>query len=230
LIGGQSVAILAQRYRDAIPEIQKHEPLTSRDVDFLGSARQAKIVVSKIEGARIYVPRPFDDATPNAAQIAAKIAGHTIIVDFMSQIIWVDERKMRYLILGGHNPNDDDEIRILCLHPIDCLANRLGNINVLHREDEQAVRSAEVAVLIVDGFIDELLGERNTKDAQTCLRKLEFIVRDKCARQTSFSKFGIDPSVILKKYANDTRLDERYRRFTLGGSIERVRRYLERTA
>lgn len=91
-----------------------------------------------------------------------------------------------------------------------------------------AITTAVAAVHIADGFIGELLEMGETKDAQSALRELEFIVKDKCANKPSYSVHGIDPSVIMNKYLTDARLDPRYREKTLTGALRRVAGYLSR--
>lgn len=228
LIGGQSVAILARRYEDKFP--RKVDPITSADVDFLGTASAAKIVASRFKEAKVYLPTPFDDATTSSALISAVVGEHLIKIDFMSHIIWVDSgaAEGRFLTLSGKLSETGEAVRVLCLHPLDCLKNCLGNINVLRREDGQSLRSAEASLLILDAFIDELISLGLLKDAQKCFQELEYIIRDKCAGHASYMRFKIDPSFILEKYANDQRLDGRYRAKTMSGQLMRARRALAR--
>ncbi|SDR52632.1 hypothetical protein SAMN05519103_04551 [Rhizobiales bacterium GAS113] len=232
LIGGQSVAILAARYWQKFPELHKTRPLTSDDVDFYGGQTAAQIVVSRLKDADIYLPAHFDDATPNAAKISAMVGTQRITIDFMGSIIWVEQKglEQRFLTFGGTHPETGESIKILCLHPLDCLTSRLGNINVLNRSDDQALRSAKASIIILDAFIDELLSDGNAKDAQTTLRKIEFIIKNKCARHRSFLDHGLDPRFILKKYASDERLDGRYRSKSLSSALRRVNDVCERAA
>jgi hypothetical protein len=203
--------------------------ITSVDVDFLGNSAQARYLAKGLPNSKVHLPRPFDDVTPNAAMVAGEMGGQPVTIDFMSQIIWVkeDQLKHRFLTLSAIG-NNGNEITILCMHPLDCLKNRLGNINRLHRTDEMAITTALAAVHVTDGFIDELLEMGEIKDAQSALRELEFIIRDKCANKPSYSAHGIDPSVIMSKYLDDSRLDPRYRERTLSGMMGRVSRYLSK--
>jgi hypothetical protein len=169
---------------------------------------------------------PFEDITPNSAMIKALVGAHPVTIDFMGQIVWVDEEDIssRFLTLEGElSDSGGTKIKILCLHPIDYLKNRLGNINVLRRTDIFAVRSAEASVMILDAFIDEILMLGLKKHATNCFQELEFIVRKKCAGHPSFLQFGVDPTSILEKYAKDERLDFRYRTLTMKGQLERAK-------
>jgi len=225
LIGGQAIAIWVQRYADIFP--RTIDPITSADVDFFGSARKAKMVASRLQNAQVYLPVPFEDLTPNSAMIKALVGAHPVTIDFMGQIVWVDEDDIagRFLTLEGElsEPGGTIRIKILCLHPIDCLKNRLGNINVLRRIDIFAVQSAEASVMILDAFIDEILTLGWNRHATNCFRELEFIVRNKCAGHPSFLQFGVDPTPILERYSKDERLDLRYRTLTMKGQLERVK-------
>jgi hypothetical protein len=228
VIGGQSVAIWARRYADKFP--REISPITSSDVDFLGSAKAAKIVAARL-GGRICIPLP-DDATTNTAIVTAAVGQHSVRIDFMSHIVWVksSDIESRFLTLSGSNSETGDEVKILCLHPLDCLENRLGNINVLGREDEQAIRSVRASILILDAFIDEMLTKGDIKQAQACFRELERVIRKRCASHKSYEKFKLDPSDITEKYIVDGRLDERYRSKTMAGQLKRARAALGRSA
>jgi hypothetical protein len=230
LIGGQSVAILARRYADKFP--RTIDPITSSDIDFLGNAAAARNLASRFKDANVYLPTPFDDATTNSAVVTAVVGEHRIRIDFMSHISWVDSRNIqnRFLTLSGWASETGESIRILCLHPLDCLMNRLGNINAMKRTDAQAIRSAEASVMVLDAFIDEMLSDGAVKRAKECFQALEYIVRNKCAGRDSYQSFGIDPSVILEKYMQDARLDERYRNKTMAGQLARARAALAGSA
>jgi hypothetical protein len=148
----------------------------------------------------------------------------------MSQIVWVEPKDVetRFLTLEGKLTGTENDVRILCLHPLDCLKNRLGNINILNRRDEQALRSAEASIMVLDAFIDEILTLGWLKEAKLCFRELDYIVRNKCATHRSFLDFNIDPSPILRKYVLDKRLDKIYRNKTMVGQIRRVAAVLAR--
>ena len=228
LIGGQSVSILARRYGARVPALRELGAITSADVDFFGSATQAQIVASRLASANLYLPEPFD-VTPSAAKVVALIRNQHITIDFMAQIIWINERILqnRFLTLSGNGP-DGQAVKILCLHPMDCLLSRLGNINTLHRRDGFSITSARASVMIIEGFIDELIEIEQTREAQGCFHELEFIIRRKCAGHPSFDVHGIDPTYILERFAADGRLDSRYREKTMYGMITRARTALNK--
>jgi hypothetical protein len=115
-------------------------------------------LAERLANSKVYFPTPFDDMTPSAAVVEGELGGQSITIDFMSQIIWVKEAQLkeRFLTLSAHG-NNGNEIKILCMHPLDCLMDRIGNINRLHRTGLMAITAARSAVYIVEGFIDELL-------------------------------------------------------------------------
>src|ERR1700677_1527007 len=104
LIGGQAIAIWAQRYTDRFP--RAIEPITSADVDFFGSALKAKMVASRLQNAQVYLPVPFEDLTPNSAMVRAVVGAHSVTIDFMGQIVWVDSGDItgRFLTLVKWTP------------------------------------------------------------------------------------------------------------------------------
>jgi hypothetical protein len=51
---------------------------------------------------------------------------------------------------------------------------------------------------------------------------LRYVALTKCYGTVAHLEFGIDPKWILEKYLTDDRLDERWRKFQLATSLQRL--------
>src|SRR3546814_11263043 len=73
--------------------------------------------------------------------------------------IW--KRALTFSILSAVN---ETRFEIRLLHPVDCLASRIVNLDQLQRSDDTYLRQAFAAVEIARRFIDELLHHGNHRE------------------------------------------------------------------
>lgn len=223
VVGGQSLAIWSRHYAARRPEIAKTYSMTSQDVDFYAPPEAAKSFAANLGNAKVLIPE-IDNHTPNAAVVVGFLGEREIRVDFMHSIKGVDPKSIEnnFITLVGPRTDTGEQIEILLLHPLDCLRSRLSNINDLKRDDLHSIDSAQAAILVLDAFIENLLELGWVKQAQSTLRDLHYVIRDKCLGSIVHTNFGIDPRSILEHYMTDERLDERWRSFQLAKSIRRL--------
>jgi hypothetical protein len=170
------------------------------------------------------VPAP-DDPTPNAAVVVAKIGGRQITIDFMDAVLGVSDKNLcsRYVRIAWRSPASNEDINILLMHPLDCVASRLSNINTLHRTSELSLKQMEASVAVLRLFIKELLDEGKFREAQDTLMELFYVIRRQHIGKDTHTKFGINLVLVLEHFLEDARLDQRWRNLTLRKSIERLR-------
>jgi hypothetical protein len=174
------------------------------------------------------LPKPGDH-TASTAQIVTKINGKSLIIDFLGAVLGVrnDELEKGVSVLEIDAQLDDRpaKVQIKVLHPLVCLKSRV--INILHpaikRTDLIARVQAEGALLILRRFIDDALDDPNAwKDVHTCLRRLFQYLRHDQYMKIADIKTSIDPLSILKSFADDPRIDHRYRNRTLKRMIAKI--------
>jgi hypothetical protein len=223
VVGGQSLAIWSRHYQESKPELAAVYSMTSKDVDFYGNREAAERFARNLEQATVYLPGP-DDITPHAAVVVGSIGKRKIQIDFLHSILGVSHRSIEnnFITLTGTHVKTGNRIDIVVLHPLDCLRSRLSNINDLRRSDPHSISSARASIIVLDAFIDDLLQNELTREAQDTLHDLYFVVRDSCFAKPAFHKFELDPRPILTRYLNDHRLDERWRGFNLASAIRRL--------
>lgn len=225
LVGGQSLAIWSRHYVGRRPEIARVYSMSSEDVDFLGDRAAAEKFASKLASAKIYLPGP-DDHTPHSAVVVGMVANRRIRIDFLHSILGTDRKSVKnnVVTLSGSHAKTGKSIDIVVLHPLDCLRSRLSNINDLGRKDPHSIHSARASILVIDAFIDELLQGGVTKEAQSTLRDLPFIIRSAYLGKAAQQEIGMDPRDVLRRYVDDKRLDERFRKFNLANALDRLNR------
>jgi len=93
------------------------------------------------------------------------------------------------------------------------------------RTDRIAHRQADAAIVIVRRFISDALDEPNGwKEAKECLREIfRYLRQDQYVKDADI-KIGVDPLNILKAFADDPRIDQRYRNFQIKKWIEKIER------
>jgi hypothetical protein len=222
VVGGQSLAIWSRHYIERRPEIANVYSMTSEDVDFYGNRQAAEKFAAKLQQSKIYVPGP-DDHTPHAAVIVGMVGERKIRADFMHSILGVDNKSIEnnFVTLSGVHQKTGDTIDVVVLHPLDCLRSRMSNINDLGRTDPHSISSARASILILEAFLDDLLADGAIKEVQRTLRDLYFVIRA-CLGRVAFHKYGLDPRNVMRRFLNDARLDDRWRKFNLASAISRL--------
>jgi hypothetical protein len=231
IVGGQSVNLWAEHYAQRISGLAERGPFTSKDVDFYGGKDAAEKLADAL-GGNLHVPK-FDEATPNAAVVVGSLDGRKVEIDFMRVVLGVDDASIKnnFVTLRGRNLASGTEIRLMLLHPLDCLRSRFANINLLRREDELSLRQALIAIDVLQYFIDELLAAGHWKHAQVILHDLFFVIRDEFIRgRLAWNYAYLNPLPVMKAFVDCPALDERWRRNNLTLMISRLEKFLLRRA
>jgi hypothetical protein len=168
VVGGQSLAIWSRHYAERKPEIATVYSMSSQDVDFYGNRAAAELFAARLEQSKIYLPGP-EDFTPHAAVVVGMVGDRKIQVDFMHSILGVTPRSIanNFVTLMGTHRTTGRPIRILVLHPLDCVRSRMSNINDLRRSDPHSLSSARASIVVLSAFIDDLLDQGLRKEAQS---------------------------------------------------------------
>ncbi len=237
VIGGQATNLWADFYRDRDPELQSAGPFTSKDIDYYGSREVAQRFADAI-GGELRLPE-MDDVTPNTALVIATVGSRKIIIDFLNSVIGIHARELQKgvsaIVLSDVLDGQEVEIEVKLLHPIMCLKSRIGNIlsPVTNRHDDIAFRQLKAAMIVARLYIDEALGDEDRggwRDARRCFSSLsEYLYSDEFGKKVH-SELNIDPLNIIRHFADDPRIDARYRHHQLQGMITRIEGRRKRAA
>lgn len=226
LVGGQATNLWAWYYRDRTPELQFDAPLTSRDVDYFGSARVARAAALAL-GGRVITPDTDTMNSPNTAVVLTTHAGQPLLIDFLNGVLGVTRRELETgvaLIRVETGDETEQTVEIAVMHPVLCLKSRVANM--LHpatrRRDAFAWRQLHAAVATVPCYIGERLDHGDWAEAKLCLSEIFAYLRsDPMARRVR-AELGIDLTTILHRFRDDVRIDVRYRAHQVAGMIDRL--------
>jgi hypothetical protein len=226
IVGGQSVNIWAEYYAPRDPALGLMGPFTSKDVDFYQNRQAAEQLAEHLDDGQILLPGVDDAGTPNAAVVVGNLCNRRIYVDFMAAVLGVDDNSItrNFVSIEGVLPSGRS-LTLCLMHPLDCVRSRLANINRLKRYDHQSLRQAMASLSVLGHFIDDLLALGDTRAAQKSLHALPYVVRDMHLGRATYTRFGgnLDFFALLDRYADDERLDPRWRERTFKRAIERER-------
>lgn len=95
LVGGQALMAWVLHYNIPIPNTET--PALTQDVDFLGSAKEARLLAKEIK-ATISIAT-MDDHTPNTAVLSFKSpkTKKILIIDFLGQLMGLNEKEVKKL-------------------------------------------------------------------------------------------------------------------------------------
>lgn len=223
VVGGQAVNIWGRFYRNRSDVLARLHPLTSEDMDFHANPSAMKELGRRIGNAVTTVPE-MGDASPSAGVVAGELNGRRVRVDFLSGVLGVEDSAIRKDRMTIRGQLGDETATITLLHPLDCLRSRLANVNVLGRVSEHAVNQTVAAVEIVSAYVDHTLDRNDVREAQTTLKDLGYtILRAHLGRRTHV-ELGrrVDPAPVLERFADDERLDPRWRTHQLASTITKV--------
>lgn len=225
IIGGQALNLWAERYSD-VPELANYGPYTSKDLDYFGYVKAAEKLAHALNGT-VRVPS-MNDATPQTAIVEAKIAGRDIQIDFLGHVKGVKASKLERaaveLVLDVRTSEGIGTIQIPIMHPLHCFQSRLSNVFSLGRRDDTSKRQLEASPIILREYISETLDEGEHREATATLELLfEHLRSDEAGRQ-AHRIMKNDPLETIKHFADDERIDPRYRQHTLANMIDELAR------
>lgn len=139
LIGGQAVNLYANHYAAQIPEIDSFQPLASRDLDFHGGPREAKLAM-EILHAKGKI-NDGTDPSPNAGLLEVRLAsGETLIIDILTSVFGVSASET---IRSSITWKFASETTIHVIHPLLLLESKqacLRSLDQTYRQDNKHVR------------------------------------------------------------------------------------------
>ena len=225
LVGGQATNLWAERYAHRADELWTYGPFTSVDVDYHGH-REAAEKLAKALGGRVRYPEP-GDMTANSAIVELDLHGQHVVIDFIHTVLGVRRRDLKVSELRVAAKSPPGTVLVLpVMHPVACLDSRVANIlsPAMGRRDAVAMRQVRAAPVIVREFISEALEDGDFREAQACLRAIFVYLRSDEFGRRAHADLPIDPLEILRHFADDVRLDERFRMFNIRGMIAEIER------
>lgn len=230
LVGGQSIVIWSHYYAHSPEFLEADIPVTTKDVDFLGSAKRAKEVAAAVN-ARIAVPL-IDDATPSSAVLDLGCKGSAEErVDFVDYVKGPGDAVRREAIsievqLPDDAPGTKTLVRVM--HPLHCLQSKLENRISLGRSGLSAQTQLEATTPILREFVSDMLERRadaRSLEARMAVATLDalgvYLRRHPTGRQAD-RFMERDPLSILHYFSDDGRIPAQFRDHNIANAIGRI--------
>ncbi|QDP20371.1 hypothetical protein [Sphingomonas xanthus] len=162
----------------------------------------------------------MDNVTPETAIVEANINGLKVEIDFLGHVKGVKDDKLEQaaveLVLNVRLAEGrTDTIRVPIMHPLHCLQSRLSNVVSLGRKDDTSKRQLEASSIVLREYISETLDDGEHRDATQILETLFEYLRSDVSGRRAHLIMNNDPALVLEHFADDSRIDERYRANTL---------------
>jgi len=233
LIGGQAVAFWLRFLHPAAGDAALADALTSKDIDFEGSAQSVRRAGELLSG-RVRIAT-IDDSTPNTGIVLFTDAdGVEREIDFLDAPLGLTARDVRDTAVRLVLPATDGtpETMIWVMHPERCMESRVINASVLGKTDSLAIRQLNASIVCTREWSRFILNDKQVPEqdrVRAVLRINERIFR-RCMRDKSFrdiaAQHGAQPfdavladHPLLPENARDRRyaqmreqLDERLKR------------------
>lgn len=223
LVGGQALNIWAERYSGA-PELDDFGPYTSKDLDYFGHRRAAEKLATAIGGS-LRLPHP-DNATPQSAIVVAEIDGRRIEIDFLTHVLGVRspglENSAIEIVMQVLTAKGEGTLTVPIMHPLHCLQSRIANVVTLGRKQDVARRQLEAAPIVLREYVSEMLDTGQRREATTTLGCLFQYLRSDVVGKQAYRIMTNDPAKVLDHFADDPRIDVRYREHNLATMRDRL--------
>jgi hypothetical protein len=187
LVGGQAVAFWTRFLQEHSSEIAALAPLTSKDIDFEGSARAVRRTADLL-GARMRLAS-MDDHTPNTGIVIFVDAdGIEREIDFIDQPLGLRVRDIRDTAIRLIIPDNEagHEIPVWVMHPERCMESRFYNAQILHKTDGLAMRQLEVSIACAREWSRYLLDDDSSPERTRAVLRINERIFRKCLRDMHF--------------------------------------------
>jgi hypothetical protein len=223
LVGGQAVNYWAEHYLADEPELKKHIPFTSGDIDFRGNRDDVRHIAGQLE-----LPPVFPDKvsmTALAGAIPFRIGKQPSNIEIVRLIPGVPVTEVDALAIeatfGGQ------QIRVL--DPISLLSCKVWLALTMSQENRQDVEHLQILFFCVRGFLREFLdaaerGKLPVKGWLGAANKLSKLVKSTHGRKSS-EKLGIRwPEILplpeIAKAKNEKIISFREKQMARGFGLE----------
>jgi hypothetical protein len=176
-------------------------------------------------GGRLRIPK-MGDATPQSAIVEATIDGHDIEIDFLTHVLGVEDTDLKKaavnIVLQVKMAKGIGTLKVPIMHPFHCLQSRIANVVTLHRKQDVARRQLEASPIVLREYMSEMLAAGDHREATDTLEHVFEYLRSDVVGKGAHRIMKNDPAAILDHFAEDERIDIRYRENTLANMRQQL--------
>jgi len=151
IIGGQAVNYWAERYLEIEPELQKHAPFTSEDIDFCGNRDDVLYIAGQLKLIPAFPPKVA--MTALAGFIPIRIKDRETSIEIVRRVPGIAANLIPALAV--EMTWKDKAVRVL--DPISLLACKIELALTVSQQKRQDVEHLKILLPCVRGFLRELL-------------------------------------------------------------------------
>ena len=199
LVGGQAVAYWTRilGVADRMPGLA---PLTSKDIDFEGSARAARHAARLLRGA-VRIAGIYHHTPNTGVVLFIDSDGVGRVIDFIEAPLGLRARDVRdtavRLLISADSGSD--EVPVWIVHPERCVESRVYNVPILGKDDRKATHQLNASIACACEWPRAVLRDEQIPEdvrVRKVLRLNERIFRG-CVGDVHFRKLygdrGVDP-------------------------------------
>ena len=169
LVGGQAVSFWAAYYR-----IESDLPILTNDIDYLGTATDARRASAALPFRHKLRMATLSDAIPNTAVISVDLDGYDepVLIDYLAQIVGLETRQIqRSAVLV-----DVEGASLQVIHPVLLLQSKISNLyHLKQKRTQEGKEQARLAIVIVSSFLREAIASNAA--VRDVLKTIEVIGR-----------------------------------------------------
>jgi hypothetical protein len=226
LVGGQALAFWSARLVEPGGEVSI---VTSKDIDFEGSANAARIA-AKLLDASVEIPPPLEPTPVTGVVTFVDSDGFDRHLDFIGAPRGLDADDIRETAVRVDLtvPSGGEVAPLWVMHPERCMESRIYNTVELDRDDELGLGQLKVSIPIARRWSKNLLGNKaiNERQRQRAVLDLNERIFEKCCEDRCFlavrAQHGLDPfdAVLV-----DERLPQAFRDKRYPQMLDRLKRF-----
>ena len=180
IVGGQCANFWAGFYADREPRLSALRPFTSEDLDFLGSAEDAKDS-AKRAGKKVYLAT-MDDGGAIAGYYNVVMNGHEHRVDFLNFLVNLSEDEA----ITGSVDMDYQGKRLRLLTPLALLQSKIGSLASLPQDARQDEKHLRISLLTSRFYFEDMIqglrdGKFEERAVINSIKKVERQIHEKLA-------------------------------------------------
>ena len=197
LVGGQAVAFWAAYFG-----VKSDLAILTSDIDYLGTAAEARRVSARLDVEHRLKIATYDDATPNTAVITVKLQGYDepVLIDYLAQIIGIDSKQIQASAVTA----ELDGVRLRLLHPVLLLQSKIWNLHRLESKRTPAgLEQARLAIQITAALLRERIQARAPQ--REILRLVEAVGKFAATLQavTAYAEWKLDCLAAIPERTGD---------------------------
>ena len=186
LVGGQAIAVWARYFG-----VQSHVAALTRDVDYLGSAMDAKRASANIAFAHSLSVAGLDDGTPNTAVIAIQLAGHEdpVLIDYLADIAGPTAAEIQRTATSIQAEGATLKI----IHPLLLLQSKMTNLQRFEsKRTPEGIEQARLAICVAAKYIETLVAGQTAR--REILRAVQSVAKFAATAPAQYARveFSLD--------------------------------------